>query len=652
MVASSVYILLGIFALVAFAIFIYSMNNENFAQTIVVDGKQYSVCTNPAAAKTVDKLGRRWGVENNKRCYVVTPAPMRRTTAPVRRTTTPKPKYPPPGKGNTIQHGNNGTVSCDRYCNMKKAGVCVRAFDNQKNKAIKCQVVTGHKKDGSEVTCECGPRPVVRTRSKYKSMAQALKQFPEYSVIKAARKGQKAAGKSVNSLSMPDDDDDRGGGGLSKMDTGKLEAFDELSLGERWNKLVEYLNISQSAPDCPNPCGEAVQGGSDLDPNLYGWQVVDGTNNPNPQTCIHRRPCTTSAAPPEEQAATNMARLASARIGMPFCNDPCGHRERGRSTDGQTVYGWENSMSCRHIAECGGAPLSTEQTCSNLPPSNEYTCEEQAGWGKCNEPWMNADTGLCNRSCGRCDNVADLVRANFDRVADAHRGGGGGGSGGGGGFAGKSHCAAYAPGQPLPFPYNALKTDGSEGGIETRGDALVQNKKLLNDEMSAQGVPAELRPLIMAFAMIETPDLSLDQISNYMRSKTIEQGRCFGIMNINFGHRSHVGLDKALSTDALNAKTDQYYNSKDAAAKGWLAKEIMVESVKVFKTSFEQLGIYCTVLFHRGGPTLYNDPDFQKYAQWHPQIFLDSAANTYNKLVADATLMTDNRRVWYNVKEV
>jgi len=37
--------------------------------------------------------------------------------------------------------------------------------------------------------------------------------------------------------------------------------------------------------------------------------------------------------------------------------------------------------------------------CSDIPPDALYTCAEQAGWGKCNEPWM---VGFCDASCGRC----------------------------------------------------------------------------------------------------------------------------------------------------------------------------------------------------------------------------------------------------------
>ncbi len=218
-----------------------------------------------------------------------------------------------------------------------------------------------------------------------------------------------------------------------------------------------------------------------------------------------------------------------------------------------------------------------------------------------------------------------------------------------GGFAGKPYCAEYSPGEPLPFFYNQLAMSGTTGGIDKRGPLLSANKLKLNNEMKAQNISDELRPLIMAFSMIETNDLTLDQITDYMKSKTMENGRCFGIMNVNFGHRSHLKLDGELSNNELNDLTDKYYAG---TGKVNAEKIIMREAVKVFNISFEKIGIYCTILFHRGGSTLFNDNALSKHKDWHPQIFFDSVANTYNAIVKDMTLMTDDRRVWFDVKEI
>ena len=50
-------------------------------------------------------------------------------------------------------------------------------------------------------------------------------------------------------------------------------------------------------------------------------------------------------------------------------------------------------------------PMSKEksegfQSCSNIPPDNQYSCPQQAGWGKCKELWM---VNNCFQSCGRCE---------------------------------------------------------------------------------------------------------------------------------------------------------------------------------------------------------------------------------------------------------
>ncbi len=37
--------------------------------------------------------------------------------------------------------------------------------------------------------------------------------------------------------------------------------------------------------------------------------------------------------------------------------------------------------------------------CTDTPPDDRSTCAQQAGWGKCNETWMQS---RCNASCGRC----------------------------------------------------------------------------------------------------------------------------------------------------------------------------------------------------------------------------------------------------------
>ena len=53
--------------------------------------------------------------------------------------------------------------------------------------------------------------------------------------------------------------------------------------------------------------------------------------------------------------------------------------------------------------------------CNDIPPPGEYTCEQQKGYGKCDEHYIR-DWGYCAATCGRCDGAlpAALPRPMFD----------------------------------------------------------------------------------------------------------------------------------------------------------------------------------------------------------------------------------------------
>jgi mannan endo-1,4-beta-mannosidase len=57
------------------------------------------------------------------------------------------------------------------------------------------------------------------------------------------------------------------------------------------------------------------------------------------------------------------------------------------------------------VGEDEGSGLSSQQlTCNDSPPSADYSCEQQKGWGKCNEWWMK---GHCESACGVCSNTCN-----------------------------------------------------------------------------------------------------------------------------------------------------------------------------------------------------------------------------------------------------
>lgn len=50
----------------------------------------------------------------------------------------------------------------------------------------------------------------------------------------------------------------------------------------------------------------------------------------------------------------------------------------------------------------GGAPGGSAECVDEYPFDDGYSCEQQAGWGKCNEPWLLC---YCHVSCDRCDDI-------------------------------------------------------------------------------------------------------------------------------------------------------------------------------------------------------------------------------------------------------
>ncbi|KAL0031693.1 hypothetical protein WJX79_001570 [Trebouxia sp. C0005] len=52
--------------------------------------------------------------------------------------------------------------------------------------------------------------------------------------------------------------------------------------------------------------------------------------------------------------------------------------------------------------QAGWGKCTTAASCADIPPNNQYTCAQQAGWGKCNEAFMS---GFCAQSCNRCSSA-------------------------------------------------------------------------------------------------------------------------------------------------------------------------------------------------------------------------------------------------------
>lgn len=81
----------------------------------------------------------------------------------------------------------------------------------------------------------------------------------------------------------------------------------------------------------------------------------------------------------------------------PFADKhPCEtHYGNAPSGSGASDSGASSSSS----SSSSGSSSSGGAACTDVPPDAVYTCEQQVGWGKCDEPWMK---DFCDKSCGRC----------------------------------------------------------------------------------------------------------------------------------------------------------------------------------------------------------------------------------------------------------
>ena len=70
-----------------------------------------------------------------------------------------------------------------------------------------------------------------------------------------------------------------------------------------------------------------------------------------------------------------------------------------------------NANKCRNRN-----PRRRSSICSNVSPTDSYNCEEQAGWGKCDDPFIFVGS-WCLESCGRCGGTY-LLKNKKERAMD------------------------------------------------------------------------------------------------------------------------------------------------------------------------------------------------------------------------------------------
>mmetsp|Transcript_18677 Transcript_18677/g.38846 ORF Transcript_18677/g.38846 Transcript_18677/m.38846 type:complete len:137 (-) Transcript_18677:103-513(-) len=107
----------------------------------------------------------------------------------------------------------------------------------------------------------------------------------------------------------------------------------------------------------------------------------------------------------------------------PFANCTCSDDIVSRAIS-DSIPAFAVDLVMDRIAQCGTVPLSGSDACPSEPharafaddgdckdappPYSDFTCVQQAGWGKCGEYFMR---GYCDRSCGRCEEEAPKAAA-------------------------------------------------------------------------------------------------------------------------------------------------------------------------------------------------------------------------------------------------
>ena len=84
----------------------------------------------------------------------------------------------------------------------------------------------------------------------------------------------------------------------------------------------------------------------------------------------------------------------------PWCLESCG------ACPGLRVQSASEEVPPLNPDEVFKASACWDGCCDVAPPASAYSCEQQAAWGKCGEPWMD---GFCFASCGRCTSSEDAA---------------------------------------------------------------------------------------------------------------------------------------------------------------------------------------------------------------------------------------------------
>ena len=163
-----------------------------------------------------------------------------------------------------------------------------------------------------------------------------------------------------------------------------------------------------------------------------------------------------------------------------------------------------------------------------------------------------------------------------------------------------------------------------KNGVEEK-DATPANKAKMLKIIKENNVPESWIPLFFASSMMETSTLCECE---YDSSKDNMPGaKNFGPFNLN------ESLREELAKGEPSLKDDNY-------------------GVKVFKAALEQYGLLCALNYIRGGGTLFKENTESRRQEFKADMFFHAIYSIYMKIKADPSLLTDKRRLWYDIHHV
>lgn len=130
-------------------------------------------------------------------------------------------------------------------------------------------------------------------------------------------------------------------------------------------------------------------------PHVYDW--IDQYwpyDNPPSKYDLSDKPVVIGEFPVEGLSGASLATMLETLYDVGYAGALPWDFHLAKPADFATIATFATSHQCGEVTM-----MDPPADCADVPPDNMYTCEQQAGWGKCSEPWMQ---GFCLKSCGKC----------------------------------------------------------------------------------------------------------------------------------------------------------------------------------------------------------------------------------------------------------